>query len=366
MKIIFNNTIFFSQKYGGISRYFSEIFKNLVKQKINFKIISPIYKNIFLKNLEKKYKFGFYFPRYPLFKAFSKCNEYICNSIISQSKYTIIHDTYYTYELSKIKNKKKIITIHDLIHEKFSKYYNDFDNIIDYKKKIFSNIDYFICVSENTKNDFLDIYKISEDRVKVIHHGSDHLEEKLENNEYYFKKNDSFSNKDFILYVGSRHRYKNFDLLLRAYNDKEKLHKNFNLICFGGEKLNVQEKKFIQKNNLKNKFFHIYGDDNLLKNLYSSARVFVSTSIYEGFGLNVLEAMRYGCPVILNDIKVFRELFKDYPIYYNNKESLIHNLNNILIEDKNLEKDKINLINFSKSFTWKNTVNKTLNVYKSI
>ena len=61
MKILFNNTIFFNQRFGGISRYFVNLFKGLESINLDYSVITPIYKNLYLKELKKKYK-G-YIPR---------------------------------------------------------------------------------------------------------------------------------------------------------------------------------------------------------------------------------------------------------------------------------------------------------------
>ena len=81
MKILFNNKIFFDQKYGGISRYFTTIFDTLIKKDITFKVIAPIYKNIFLKNLDNSFKKGIFIPRYPLNLNLERLNNYISKPV---------------------------------------------------------------------------------------------------------------------------------------------------------------------------------------------------------------------------------------------------------------------------------------------
>ena len=72
MKIVYNGSIFFKQKFGGISRYYYNLAKNLIKKDINFKIVSSFYKSNFLKNLDKNFKKGIYLKRYPTFKIIEK------------------------------------------------------------------------------------------------------------------------------------------------------------------------------------------------------------------------------------------------------------------------------------------------------
>ena len=79
MKILFSNKIFFEQKYGGISRYFFSIFNELIKKKIDFKIVSPIYKNNYIKTLDDRFKVGLHFAKYPSLK-FINDNKIIIKS----------------------------------------------------------------------------------------------------------------------------------------------------------------------------------------------------------------------------------------------------------------------------------------------
>ena len=65
MKIVYYGSIFFQQKFGGISRYYYNLAKSLIAKDIDFKIVSSLYKSNYLKDLNKNYKKGIYFPRYP-------------------------------------------------------------------------------------------------------------------------------------------------------------------------------------------------------------------------------------------------------------------------------------------------------------
>ena len=115
--------------------------------------------NIYLKNLNNLYKKGIFFPRYPLNPNLERLNNYISNKFINNYNYNIIHDTYFSEHLLNIRNKKKIITVYDMIHEKFEQYYNS-KRIIQDRQKILENTDEIICISNSTKEDLLDIYKI--------------------------------------------------------------------------------------------------------------------------------------------------------------------------------------------------------------
>jgi glycosyltransferase involved in cell wall biosynthesis len=360
LKILFNNRIFFDQKYGGISRYFNSIFEIFIKDKIDFKVIAPLYKNLYLKNLDNSFKKGLYIPRYPLNIFLKKFNNSISRTFINNCQHDVLHDTYYSEDTYKIKSKKKIITIHDLIHEKYPTYY-DYKNLIKVRKKIFKYIDNFICVSESTKEDLLNIYDVPHEKIKVIYHGGDHLDKiKIDTNKQKFEFEKKIT-KPFIFYVGKRYRYKNFLLLINAFKNSSMLKKNFQIIFFGGEKMNKKEAQIYKNANISNQIIHLNGDDEILKYLYLNAKVMVSTSEYEGFGLNVLEALKHDCPVVAKDIKVFRELYQNNITYFDDEDSLQYSLEKILSFDNKFRIDQNNL---NKKFNWKNASSEILKVYK--
>ena len=100
----------------------------------------------------------------------------------------------------------------------------------------FENTDEIICVSNSTKEDLLDIYKIPEKKVNVVYHGSDHLDQiEVDRKKIESQLIDQIY-KPFLLYVGKRHRYKNYELLVNAFAKSKMLKDNFHIIFFGGEK----------------------------------------------------------------------------------------------------------------------------------
>ena len=173
----------------------------------------------------------------------------------------------------------------------------------------------------------------------------------------------------YILYVGSRKKYKNFDFLLNAFSKSEKLMKDFNIILFGGENITVQEiKKFKDLNFRENQIIHIEGDDFILKNLFSNARAYVFPSLYEGFGLSLIESMYLSCPVICSNIKTFIEIAKDSVEYFDpkNYESIISSIEKVVYSN---EYSKV-LIKKGRErvskFSWKNCASETNQIYQNL
>src|SRR5260221_193832 len=103
----------------------------------------------------------------------------------------------------------------------------------------------------------------------------------------------------FILFVGSRDTYKNFDGVLRAYSLSPRLRRDFALVAFGGGSFTAGERVLAAELGIpEDKLLQLGGDDATLVALYRQARVCVYPSQYEGFGFIPLEAMTFGCPVV--------------------------------------------------------------------
>ena len=114
------------------------------------------------------------------------------------------------------------------------------------------------------------------------------------------------------MFVGSRKRYKNFFKVIEAFKNHDQLYNDFKIICFGGGKLLKSEKKKLIENNIDLEKILIIenNDDEVLFNLYKNATALIYPSIYEGFGMPIVEAMSLGCPVISSNSSSLPEVFK--------------------------------------------------------
>lgn len=254
-----------------------------------------------------------------------------------------------------------MITVFDLIHEKFY----SLERVKKYKDekiRALKKSDFIICISENTKKDLIEYYNVSEKKIKVIYLAG--LVKK--NKEFKLEK---FSNKPYILYVGNRHGYKNFEIILHAVKSNNEIKNNFQLFFFGGGNFSKKEIETFKKYNFEpEQFKHIGDNEQLLGSLYSKAFCLIYPSLYEGFGLPVLEAMENNCPVLCSNTSSLPEVGGDAVEYFDpkNKESLICSLKNIILSNTYRE----NLIKKgylrSKIFSWNNTALLTSEVYKSL
>ena len=230
MKIFYDYRIFYLQKYGGISRYFTNLNKELNHLSINSIIYAPISVNTYLKNQDHNYINHFNLNKiYKITKLLPEFyNDFFTNLYLKKFKPDLIHLTYFQKNLKIKKQQPIVVTVHDLIHEKYFKDYNLNKNN-KFKKKYLDAADHIICVSKSTREDLLNYYDINPSKITVIYHGIDDFQ----NKENYLVKNLN-NKKKFILYVGDRVRYKNFEILLKAFELSKNLKQDFQIVCVGG------------------------------------------------------------------------------------------------------------------------------------
>lgn len=302
-KILYDHQIFINQKYGGISRYFYELIKN--SQDLYLPEVSgAFFENEYLESLPK---FNKNFPINTNFKGkhriIKKLNLIASLQEISKSDFDVLHSTYYDlYYLKKIK-KPLIITVHDMITEIFLRYFYA-NTEIKNKRILMEKADKIIAVSQNTKNDILNIYpEIDDSKIKVIYHG----------NSFAISDN-VYEKKNYILYVGTRWGYKNFDLFVNAVSSVL-IKYDLNLICTGSP-FTEEENALFKKSGIENKVINEFVSENELKKLYEEAICFVYPSLYEGFGIPILEAFASNCPCLLSNTSCFPEVAGDAAEYF--------------------------------------------------
>lgn len=352
-KILFDHSIFLHQSNGGISKYISHINKKLKYFGVISKIYSPLTIN---ENLSKKNSNEIFFlkiKKIPKFlrKFFFLINDILFLIYVFFFKPDLIHFSYYNNQLVTKINIPYVITVYDLIHEKYKIENKQFS-----KLKMIENASHIICISEETKKDLLKIYNIDKEKISVIYLGIDKVH------------NYNDIKEDYILYVGDRGRYKNFETLISAFSESKFLKENFKLVCFGGGKFKENELKIFESLKIKNNLIFKAGDEFELLKTYRRSRLYVSLSLAEGFGITNLEAMSTGCPVLCSKIPIFEEILLDSceyvePTNVNQVQSKIEKILKSQSEQKNLINKGYKRI---ENFSWEKCALDTSEIYKKI
>ncbi len=362
MKIAFDYKVFYLQKYGGVSRYFISLAKEFIKLNEDIKIFSPIYINEYLKdNYFKNFRQGMHINKIPLNtrKLLFFYNSFFSKLLLMKWKPNVIHNTYYSENLVFNKKCLKVLTVYDLIHEIYYDDYNYNKNNFP-KLKSLKNADLILCPSYKTKKDLINIYQISENKISVVYWGAEDF-----SNSNQVQIGDNI--KPFLLYVGDRKRYKNFNNFIKAFSINKNLKQNFKVVCFGGDEFSKKEYDLFRKLDLPiEKIIRITGGDDMLVSLYKNAKAFIFPSKYEGLGLPPLESMKQGCPVIASNHEAIVEAVGNAAQLFdpNSIDDISDKIEEIIFSNEKTNK----LINYGnlqvKKFTWSKCAMETLNLYK--
>ncbi len=367
MKVLYDHQAFAGQRFGGISRYFVQLLKHLKygsSLKVDYSLIYS--ENFYIKELGFKNYFSLlqeneFKGKYRLIKFFSKLNEINSKRLIKKNKYDIFHPTYYDpYFLNHIGSKPFVLTVYDLIHERFSNsYFKNNELAIENKCKLILKANKIIAISDNTKNDLINYYKIDKDKIDVIY-----LANSLNLNCFEKIK----APKRYILFVGDRTRYKNFIFFIKSITSTLLSNKDLYVVCAGGRGFNKEELQLFKELGIFSKLIQFAINDNQLVYLYTKALMFVFPSLYEGFGIPVLEAMSCGCPLVISKIAPFIEIAQDSAEYFDpkNSDSIKYAVENVLLNTllrDRLIREGLKRINF---FNWKKVSQETQITYSSV
>ncbi len=238
-----------------------------------------------------------------------------------------------------------IVTIHDLIFERYPEQYPIIDRYFYHRKFKYACqvADKVIAISEQTKQDIIDFYKINPNKIQVVYQSCDAVfYNKKTNKEIQDLKKTHQLPSDFILYVGSiieRKKLLNLVKSLSILMPKVKVP----LVVVGqGKDYKEQVLKYINKNNLNKSIVFLDIDFSNLPLLYQAAKAFVYPSVFEGFGIPVLEALHSGIPVITSNVSCLPEAGGPGSCYIdpNSPESIAEGIEKVLT-DSELQKDMI-------------------------
>ena len=275
--------------------------------------------------------------------------------------YDVFHPTYHSsYFSSFIKKKPCVITIHDMIMEERPEEIPGSKKYINQKKQIAKFATAIITPSIYSKEKILEHYSfIKPENVYVVNHAPPQKKKPIKLN--------IDINSDFILYVGSRLKYKNFHKLILAFASAIQ-NKKVKLLCIGGGKFTKDEKELITNNNLDGVIIQVNSNDEQLAWAYTNALAYICPSEEEGFGIPVLEAFNYSCPVLCSNKASLPEVAGNAAYYFdpNNIDEISYSLREVIsnktLQNKLVFLGKKQLSNFSS----KKNCQQIVNVYRNV
>lgn len=373
MNVFVDGLIFAIQRRGGVSRMWEECLERLPGLGVDIRLLVPwrADNDSLRRLLAEKNRFAaiqrdfLIWPRRIFERAGIRSR--ILERLYLGKGAQIFHSTYYsTVHRADV---RKVVTVPDMILERFAeKFPCRWTKLgIEIKRNVLCNADALVAISEVSKQDLLKLYPaIPAARIRVIPLGVNQVPpgKEADFSQLAARYKLPAESGSYFLFVGLRGGYKNFNLLARLAALPGMTQAHF--VCVGGENPGA-DRKFLASQGLEKRFAFIAGvDDHELRTLYRHARALIFPSLYEGFGLPLLEAMASDCPVLCSDTAVFHEVAGDAAIYFDplQPESLAAALDALRRSDRQelLWRGRQNCARFS----WDITATKLANLYRDL
>ena len=260
---------------------------------------------------------------------------------------------------------RMVVTIHDLTHLVLPQFLPNKFAYIYAKIMVWIAInkaEHIFTDSENTKKDILKFYRVKEDKISITYCGvgNEFVKKEKAEIEYLYEKFNIPTNKKIIMYVGNLKPHKNLERLLEAFSKIE--NKNDKVLLLVGkafEKYNVLEESEKELGINKNVIHTGIVTQEELVDLYNLADLFVFPSLYEGFGLPILEALKCGTPVICSNNSSMPEVGKDLVNYFDayNSDEIREKIEENINSKSDLDYKKI--VKLTNKFNWNDVAVKT-------
>jgi len=366
MRVVMDGLIYSLQPHGGISRLFNEILPRLcaLDEGLEVELLThggllqppPVHPRIHHRRLwpvDSWLRPRRWWRRVaPVFRA------WIQRRWLGPAAGRVWHSTYYTEPLNW--DGPIVVTVVDMIHERFTHLFDSAadDEFRRLKRRCLLRADVIICISETTQQDLQRFYGDLPGEVRVIPLACSPCFRPL-------PQVDAAA-KPFLLYVGERSHYKNFWGFLEAYrhwpgrDDVEMAVVGRPWWPGEAERLKALELgghvRFLGPVN-----------DEMLCRLYNQASALVYPSLYEGFGIPLLEAMACGCPILASDIPATREVAADYPVYFDPAvpEHLLAALDAVMANGREPQR-RARGFALVQRYSWEHTARQTLAVYRDL
>lgn len=288
-------------------------------------------------------------------------------------KLDLYHSTHYV--LPAVNPCKIVVTIHDIIHLLYPEYLPSRLAFFYAQQMIRRSLmrgDRILAVSQNTKNDLMEYFDVGGRKIQVIYNGvDDSFRERVPADDLERTLRNLGIRQPYLLFVGNPKPHKNLDNVLKSYAKALRLRDFDAPLVFvgdrGGREFKIRQRA--EQLGIANRLLLLgHVAQEALPAIYQGASLFLYPTLYEGFGLPVVEAMASGVPVITSDNSALKEVAEGYAHLVNPldvdaiAEAIAHCMSD---EEHRAALAKLGLRR-SKDFQWRRTAEKTLEAYSSV
>lgn len=296
--MVYVNARFLTQELTGVQRFAEQLALSLSNIRNDLVFVAP--NNIVRKSVANKLnvevigkKRGHFWEQVELPFFLKKHNNPLLLNLCSTAP---------------ILYKNQIVTHHDVTYkrypESFSRKFNLLYGVL--VPLMLKNSHRLLTVSEFSKREIIDVYKISESKVSIVYNATD--------GKFHSSGEGEYKNK-YLLAVSSPNFHKNFHGMIEAFIKLNDSDCKLKVIGKTATSFAVQDYSKLMKNSANIEFLGRVDDEELI-HLYRGALAFVFPSFYEGFGIPPLEAQACGCPVISSNTASMPEVLGNSVIYF--------------------------------------------------
>jgi len=386
MNVLYDHQAFSSFAFGGVSRIYFELLNAYSKDpemKVNLSL--QYSDNEYLKESEWNSNIrpfskrisdvgGISFPvslaRNFIIKRINnhrkRENKRYSEKIVAGGDYDLFHPTYYDpYFLDFLHNKPFVLTVYDMIYELFPEYFPSTQKFLDGKLLLLNKAAKVIAISESTKKDLMKLHHLPGDKIDVVY-----LANSLNIETAQQKSSPERINlpERYLLYVGNRAFYKNFLFFIESLVPLLQRDTALSVVCAGGKNFTRSENNSFSQWGVEKNLHYVPVNDALLSSLYKNALAFVFPSLYEGFGIPILEAFACNCPVLISNTSSLPEIAGTACLSFDprDKTSILDAVEQVLSSTSIREELREKGIERVKFFSWEHTAKETKQVYKNV
>jgi glycosyltransferase involved in cell wall biosynthesis len=364
VRILYDGQVYANQSFGGAKRIFQRLIDGLPPD------IEPVLtccergQTNLLSNPRLRVRFWQRYGFRPR-RVFYWIEKHYFRAVVRWERPNLIHPTYYdllTRQPISALPCPAVVTVYDMIHEIFPSALDPDGRLARVKADAVRAAAAVICISETTRRDLLERIPVPVDRVSVIHLAGG-LDPGLPAPGFHPPQ------RPYLLHVGSRARaYKNFDRLLRAFA-RVAAREPDPVLAVVGKPLDGEEVRRVADLRLEGRVLSIGPvSDGELAALYRGCVAVVYPSLYEGFGIPLLEAMACGAPVVCSDGGSLPEVAGDAALLFEARsdEALAAALGRVLEEPILLRDLRERGFRRVTAFDWRRTIDATVEVYRRV